>query len=87
MTTINSTTVLQKLSTIDNYAGHTGISIESLAAILNISVSKLVSLLTELEHRDEITMQISSVEEPQEGGNNYTGTVRLMRHAPNDPSV
>lgn len=87
MTTINSTTVLQKLSTIDTYAGHTGISIESLAAILNISVAKQVSLLTELEHRDEITMQISSVEGAQQDGNNYTGTVRLMRHAPHDPSV
>lgn len=87
MTAINSTTVLQKLSTIDNYAGHTGISIESLAAILNISVSKLVSLLTELEHRDEITMEISTVAEDAEGTNKYTGTVRLMRHAPDSPSA
>ncbi|GAA4467436.1 hypothetical protein GCM10023093_23380 [Nemorincola caseinilytica] len=82
ITIMNAATVLQKLGSIDNYAGHTGISIESLAAILDISVSDLVSLLTELEHKDEITMNICTIENAPADGNNYTGTVRLMRHMP-----
>lgn len=82
--TINSTTVLQKLTKLDNYIGHVGISIESLAAILSISVKKLVSLLTELEQRDQITMQISTEENAAMGTNQYTGTVRLMRNAVGD---
>lgn len=77
---MDATTVLQKLGSIDTYAGHTGISVEALATILGISVSELVPLLTDLEHMDEITMDISTAETAAGDVASYTGTVRLMRH-------
>lgn len=54
------------------------IDIQQLAGRLEIGLSKLVSLLTELEQRDKIILEIETTIHPQSGEQLYTGSVRLM---------
>jgi len=85
MMEMNSTTVLQKLEEMAQTKGrHTNIPIEELSAYLGISVAKLVSILTELEHRDEIIMQISTKGDAHTSELNYTGFVRLTDTPPDE---
>ena len=76
----NSSTILEKLTAIAAQRQAREIDINELATLLSISPGKLVSLLTELEHRDEITMEISNKSDAASGNITYEGTVRLMRH-------
>jgi len=76
----NSSTILEKLAAIAIQRHNRQVGINELAATLDITPGKLVSLLTELEHRDEIMMQISTKEDAASGNITYEGTVRLMRH-------
>lgn len=82
---MNSTTVLQRLEEIAHTRGrHSNIPIEELSSYLGISTAKVVSILTELEHRDEIIMQISTKGDAQISELNYTGFVRLMDTPPDE---
>ncbi len=76
----NSSTILEKLAAIATQRHNRQVGINELAATLDITPGKLVSLLTELEHRDEIMLQISTKEDAASGNITYEGTVRLMRH-------
>lgn len=76
----NSSTILEKLTAIAAQRQAREIDINELANLLSISPGKLVSLLTELEHSDEIMMQITTKEDAASGNITYEGTVRLMRH-------
>ena len=68
MDQINSTKLLEVLEDIARVRGYnTEINIEELAA-------------TELEHRDEITINISNCGQP----GTYNGSVRLMKESPDE---
>jgi hypothetical protein len=86
---VNSTTVLRRLEAIARARKKAeNISIEVLAALLDITVPTLVSLLTELEHRDEIIVNISSKGDTASAhGPEYTGTVRLMKDPPDEKGL
>lgn len=82
---MNSTDVLQKLRRLSlKEDDREDVNIVALAAELDVSVSALVSMLTELEHRDEIIMNISPLYVPGEDHTVYTGTVKLMRTPPDE---
>ena len=85
-TDMNSTTVLQKLEELASNpeVGSLSIDITALAAMLDITNAILVSLLTELEQRDEIIMEISSKNDPLSNEIEYTGNVRLMERPPDE---
>lgn len=78
MIAVNSTTVLEKLRLITANDSLAAVDIKVLADCVGIALPALVSVLTELEHRDEIKLNISST---GAGEPSYTGTVQLMRHA------
>lgn len=82
---MNSTTVLEKLRLIcnENTEPYPDIRVDILAQALGMSTTKLVSVLTELEHRDQIKMDISAAQ-GNTGEPEYTGTIRLMRRPPDD---
>lgn len=82
---MNSSTVLQKLEEMAQTRGrHTNIPLEDLANSLGITVATLVSLLTELEKRDEIIMQIVTKGGQDMEELNYAGFVRLMDTPPDE---
>lgn len=76
---MNSTTVLEKLKLIDEH----DVRIDILAQMMDISVPKLVAVLTELEHRDQIKMNIT-VQDDNTGNPVYDGTVSLMKRPPDE---
>jgi hypothetical protein len=81
---INSTDLLNALKTFPAHsAGNAGIDIRYLAHHLEVSLPVLVSLLTELEKRDEIVLSIDTTNEVS-GGITYNGTVRLMERPPDE---
>ncbi len=77
MSAVNSTTVLEKLRIITDGDAHRRVDIHVLADCMGVSVSVLVSVLTELEHRDEIKLDIT-ISDANEL--TYTGTVQIMPH-------
>ncbi len=85
MITVNSTTVLEKLRLITANDSLAAVDIKVLADCVGIAVPALISVLTELEHRDEIKLDISTMNtsgEPQ-----YSGSVRLMDTPPDEQEV
>lgn len=85
MMTINSTTVLEKLRLITNNDSLASVDIKVLADCVGASVPALVSVLTELEHRDEIKLEISTMN--TSGAPEYSGSVRLMDTPPDEQEV
>ena len=77
MAGINSTTVLEKLRLIAESDEHRRVDIHVLADCMGVSVPVLVSVLTELEHRDEIKLDITTSDTNEL---TYTGTVQIMPH-------
>lgn len=73
---INSTELLDLL---DRHYGHgranMPISVTSLATELGISVSKLISVLTELEQRDKIILNLTTYANPETGTLSHEGTI------------
>jgi len=49
-----------------------------LASALDVPITSLISLLTELEHRDEVILNISTTPGGLKNGLQYQGNVRLM---------
>lgn len=81
---INSTDLLNVLRTLPAHlAGDTDIDIQYLAHHLDVSLPVLISLLTELEKRDEIILNIDTTNEAS-AGMVYNGTVRLMERPPDE---
>jgi predicted Rossmann fold nucleotide-binding protein DprA/Smf involved in DNA uptake len=80
---MNSTLLLEQLELISK-ANNSKIDIEYLAAQLKITVPKLVSVLTELEKRDEIVIEITSSINVLTNQLEYAGTVELMRTPPDE---
>ncbi|XZF16246.1 hypothetical protein ACTHGU_08915 [Chitinophagaceae bacterium MMS25-I14] len=81
---MNSGTILETMKIISRHAGHNAeLDIAELARILNITRPALVAMLIELEHRDEIIMDISNEENP-DGEPDYSGYVRLMLIPPDE---
>jgi hypothetical protein len=81
---MNSTDVLKALQDIEAQEGYNGnVDIANLAIDLDISVNKLVSILTELEHRDEVSLNITN-----NGTDNpdamYKGEIRLLKRPPDE---
>ena len=82
---MNSTELLEHLEHIsDKTQDNIAVDISVLAKQLDISVLSLVSILTELEQRDEIILNISSVENTQTNELEYSGTVQLMSTPPDE---
>lgn len=75
MTTVNSTTVLQLLEDLARSHGNETIEIHRLASLLEINITALVSILTELEHRDKIILNLSASSDVL---SEYNGMVKLM---------
>ena len=78
MSAINCTTVLEKLRIITGGDAHSRVDIHILADCMGVTVAVLVSVLTELEHRDEIKLDITTSDTNEL---TYTGTVQIMPHA------
>ena len=81
---INSSTLLAWLESRYAEGNHEKVNIELLATQLNIGIPALVSILTELEHRDEIKIEIASETDPASSELRYSGTVQLMRTPPDE---
>ena len=81
-TNINSSTLLAWLQ--KHYPENEKVNIGELARLLNIGTSPLLSILTELEHRDEIKIEISSQTDPATNEQEYSGTVQLMGTPPDE---
>ena len=87
--TMNSTDLLENLRdiSVDDAGERHEINIVSLASVLGVTVPALVSMLTELEHRDEIIVNISPEYKPGADLVDYNGTVKLMKAPPDDDAV
>lgn len=81
---MNSTTVLHTLEEIAEDTDSREINIQALAHKLDITVPKAISLLTELEHRDEVTIEITTDTNAVTNEPIYSGFVRLMRMPPDE---
>ncbi|MBS1585544.1 MAG: hypothetical protein JSS82_08340 [Bacteroidetes bacterium] len=81
---MNSSILLKEVEALTGGTGAT-VSIQDLADALHISLPKLVAVLTELEHRDEIKMEIISELDPRSGELKYSGSVSLMDTPPDEP--
>jgi len=81
---MNSTELLENLKeiSIDEKGERHDVNIISLASMLGVTVPTLVSLLTELEKRDEIIVNISPRYNPGADLVAYNGTVKLMQRPP-----
>jgi hypothetical protein len=80
----NSSDLFEIIRTISTKAGdNVPIDIQHLAASANLSVPALISVLTELEQRDEIIVEITTSTDPA-GDLVYDGTVRLMERPPDE---
>jgi hypothetical protein len=82
MIAVNSTTVLEKLTAVTNGDSHYKVNIKVLAECLDTSLSSLISILVELEHRDRIKLMISTVS--GDGEPEYSGSVQLMDTPPDE---
>lgn len=74
----NSTTVLNYLKDLRARQRDVDIDIHTLASALDVPITSLISLLTELEHRDEVILNISTTPGGLKNGLQYQGHVRLM---------
>lgn len=82
---INSTTLLQVIRQISFEAGdNIPIDIAGLATQLGITVPKLVSVLTELEHRDLVMLNIKTDTDASTSEPRYEGTIRMMEIPPDE---
>lgn len=80
----NSSDLFEMIRTISNKAGdNIPIAIQYLAASTGLSIPGLISVLTELEQRDEIIVEITTSTDPA-GDLVYDGTVRLMERPPDE---
>jgi len=75
MAAVNSTTVLQLLEDLRRSEGNEKVDINRLAVLLGTNIAALVSILTELEHRDKIILNLSASSDEH---SEYSGTVKLM---------
>jgi hypothetical protein len=75
---VNSTTVLNYLKDLRSRQKEVDIDIHVLASALDLHITALISILTELEHRDEVILNISTTPGGLKNGLQYQGTVRLM---------
>jgi hypothetical protein len=83
----NSTTILHHLECIAKAEGmRTDIPISHLAELTGLSMAALVSILSELERRDEIIIELNTQGQP---GDDLVvdGTVRLMKTPPDEQAV
>lgn len=85
---MNSTDLLENLReiSVDENGQRHEMNIVWLASMLGVTVPTLISLLTELEQRDEIIVNISPRYKPGTDLVAYNGTVKLMQ-APPDAGV
>lgn len=82
---INSTELLEILQRTYGRAGdHVSIPITDLADRVELTVPKLISVLTELEHRDQIILNVTTYADPDTGVINYDGSIRIMSHPPDE---
>ncbi len=75
---VNSTIVLSYLKDLRALQKEVDIDIHTLASALDVPITSLISLLTELEHRDEVILNISTTPGGLKNGLQYQGNVRLM---------
>ncbi len=76
---INSTELLEILKrTYGNAGDHVPIPIADLATQVEITVPKLISVLTELEQRDQIILNVTTYADPDTGELSYDGNIRMM---------
>ena len=82
---VNSSDLLEVIREISVNAGENiPIDVRQLAGKLDMSLPKLITVLTELEHRDEITLEVKTSTDPASGELLYEGTARLMEHGEDD---
>ncbi len=76
---INSTELLEILKhSYGNAGDHVSIPIADLAGQVGITVPKLISVLTELEQRDQIILNVTTYADPDTGELSYDGSIRMM---------
>lgn len=75
---VNSTTILNYLKDLRSKQNDVDIDIHTLASALDLHITALISILTELEHRDEVILNISTTPGGLKNVLQYQGTVRLM---------
>ncbi len=63
------------------------VSIKELVKKTSIPYTRLIAVLTELEHRDEITLSLNTSENPETGRLRYEGTIRLLQHPTANPDT
>ncbi|MBX2906565.1 MAG: hypothetical protein KF744_11035 [Taibaiella sp.] len=83
---MNSTDLLDDLRelTVDENGDLHEMNIIALASVLGVTVPSLVSMLADLERRNEIVANISPKYRPDTGVVDYNGTVKLITVPPDD---
>ena len=82
---MNSTELLRVMKQLSEKAGtNIDIDIEQLAALLGINITALISVITELENRDQIMVNITTTSNNDTNQAEYAGTVRLMDTPPDE---
>jgi len=80
---INSTGLFRVIKQISAESGdHVSINIAGLAVRVGMTLPKLISVLTELEHRDQIILDVKTFTDPDTGELTYEGAVRMMEMPP-----
>ena len=82
---LNATILLQSIRQISSHAGdNIAIDIAALANQLGVTVPSLVSVLTELEQRDMVMLDIKTGTDASTGEPCYEGTIRMMELPPDE---
>lgn len=76
----NSSDLLNAIQKIASHREIMQIDIQQLGEELDISIPKVVSILTELEQRDKIILEVKTSIHPQSMEVIYEGNLRLMEN-------
>ncbi len=80
----NSTDLLKAIRHIAAHQDRVQIDIRQLGEQVHLTLPALISILTELEHRDKIIMEVKTSLHPQSKEIMYEGNLRLMERPPDE---